>query len=208
MTTNKPKKIVIVLANLMDANGVLNEETRGRLELGCRVAQDIKASEVVFMGWDYRNDCNLPISVAMKIEAEQRGLCPDIPLRCNLLSRDTVGDAVFSAADYWPDFAHVLPVVTTSDYHVTRTQQVFEAVWGKDITVHGAKTPDPAKRHESELASIKAFKNTFNGVSAGDLKGYVSRMRTEHPFYNGVALGERPFDWSKLAPALVACQPD
>lgn len=195
--------IVIVLANLMDKDGVLNDETRGRLELGYRVAQDHAASEIMFMGWDYRTDTELAISVAMKRHAEAQGLSTLATLHCNTLSRDTVGDAVFSALACRERRDRVSPLVVTSDYHVMRTKRVFEFVWGREISVFGARTPDPVGKGATEVASIAAFEATFDGIKSGDLAGVARRLLAAHPFYNGTAMPDRPFAFGADYVALV-----
>lgn len=189
----RQRRVVIVLANEMDQDGTLNSETRGRLERGCQVAREQGADEVVFMGWAYREDSALPISEAMQAEALRRDLCPGIPTRCNRLSRDTVGDAIFSAADYWPDLGGIDPVVVTSDYHTARTGLIFSFVWGRDIPVFGAKTGHRGEKDAAEARSIAAFRRTFDGITPGDLPGCAARLIRAHPFYDNSAMPHRPF---------------
>ena len=205
MTVKRDRpKIVVVLANEMDQDGTLNPETRGRLERGCALAVDLCASEVIFMGWAYRKDSALPISEAMQAEALRRNLCPGISLRCNRLSRDTVGDAIFSAAEFWPDLDRIDPVVVTSDYHGERTGQVFSTVWGRPVPVFGAATGVGEQRSASEAQSLAAFRRTFDGVAPGDLPGFAARLIQAHPFYNGSAMPDRPFDPAHLGAVLDA----
>lgn len=191
---NPSDTVVIVLANLMDRDGALNDETRGRLELGCAIARQVNAREVQTIGWAYREDTDLPIAEAMRREAEVRGLCRGVPVHCNTLSRDTVGDAVLSRLHYWPDDGGVTPIVATSDYHAARVRALFAHVWGRDIEVQGAPTPEPEAREASEAKSLAAFHETFAGVAPGDMAGCLDRLLTAHPFYNGTAMPDRPFD--------------
>ena len=189
----EPRTVVIVLANEMDRYGNLNSETRGRLEMGCLLAREESADELLFMGWAYREDNNLPISAAMQAEALRRGLCPGITTRCNRLSRDTVGDAIFSAADYWPGLDRIDPIVVTSDYHAARAGLIFSFVWGRDVPVIGAETGDLGETDAAEARSIAAFRRTFDGVNPGDLPGCATRLVRAHPFYNNSAMPNRPF---------------
>jgi hypothetical protein len=186
--------VVFVLANLMDKDGVLNSETLARLERGCHVATEVDAVEMVCMGWAYRPDTPLPISKAMLDEASARGIAPKCPARANTFSRDTVGDAVFSALDYCGNLASVRPMVVTSDYHVDRTRSLFEAVWGRPVNVIGAPAQPAADVQKTEAASLAAFRTTFAGVPAGDLRGHLERLLSDHPFYNDTAIPDRPFD--------------
>jgi hypothetical protein len=202
------RRVVIILANLMDQDGTLNAETIARLELGCEIAKAHTANEVLLMGWDYREDSNLPISVAMQVHMERHELCPEIKSRCNIHSRDTVGDAILSAVEYWPDLAGIDPIVVTSDYHAERSGKIFSFVWGRDIPVHGAVTAsggeERAARDTAESASLYAFDRTFEGIAPGDVPGCCVRLLTDHPFYNGSAMPVRPFDQAALGRALAA----
>lgn len=192
----------------MDRHGILNAESRGRMELGCEVAQSVAADEVVFMGWQYREDSEVRISRAMQAEAEQRGLSAGLVTRCNELSRDTVGDAIFSAADYWPDLDGVDPVVVTSDYHADRTGRIFAGVWGRDIPVRSAATPQPEEKAATETASLRAFERTFEGVAPGDLPAFAKRLVTSHVLYSNQATPDRPSDPAVLDLALDADWPN
>ncbi len=202
MTQIKPK-VVVVLANLMDQEGRLNDETKGRVAMGAKLAEEHDAREVMFMGWDYREDSTLPISEAMRTYAMETGTYPDVPLHCNHGSRDTVGDAVLASMDYQAERSDVKLLVATSDYHADRTRRIFEFIWNADVRVFGAPTPNAQSRIEAELKSIDAFENTFQGIAAGDLRSIIQRLATKHPFYNGSAFPDRPFDVSHYSRGLV-----
>lgn len=182
----RKQSIVIVLANLMDVDGNLNAESRGRVETACAVFQDIDADLMLFMGWDYRPDTDLPISVAMR-DYQQKLL--DIPPDTVLVdrqSRDTVGDAVYSRrlVDQIGTIDNV--TVVSSDYHVPRALEIFTFVYGPDFTVsaRGSKPGGPLTA-ESEFESTAAFRRTFDGIGPGDIEAITARMTTAHPFYNG-----------------------
>lgn len=207
MPANSQNVVVVVLANLMDRDGTLNEETRGRLELGCETARVRGAAEVMFMGWAYREDSDLPISEAMESEAIRRGLCEGTRMLCNRLSRDTVGDGVFSALSYAADKVSPDLIVVTSDYHVPRVREIFEFVWGRQVEVFGAVTPVSEDKSMTEAQSCEAFRRTFQGVKRGDLAACTKRLLSEHPFYNGKAMPGRPFKTDEVMRQLAALRP-
>jgi|GEM_PF-6742905 len=86
---------VIVLANLMSAEGILNAESRARMDMAIDAVKAGEAPFLVTCGWAYREDLNLPIAYAMRDYALAAGVLSDrIIVEKN--SRDTVGDAVFT----------------------------------------------------------------------------------------------------------------
>lgn len=178
---------LIVLANLMDSEGNLNNESAARLTEAVRLMNDGKSRCLVFCGWDYRTDSSFPIAEAFKRHAVQRLAVPVEKIETELLSRDTVGDAVFTKLRLanprqWQDIG-----VVTSQYHVARTKEVFSFVYGRSVHVYGAPSDEGKELMEHELASIAAFRRTFDGIGAGDDEQILARLLSSHPFYNGQA---------------------
>ena len=110
--------------------------------------------------------------------------------RCQRLSRDTVGDAVFSRIfldTLTGRQEKYLVNVVTSDYHVNRSRKIFEFVFPQScaISVSGV----PGFQHDDsaakEAVSISAFRNTFKNAQSGDLDSIFDALRNDHPFYNG-----------------------
>lgn len=173
---------VIVLGNLMDSAGDLNGESRARVDLACQLVNDGIAKRLLTCGWAYRNDCDLPIGEAMASYARQFVVEEIVSVEPR--SRDTVGDAIFSRMKLELPAKSIL--VATSDYHVARTAEIFEFVYGAPVQVFGAATDADKLRSESQ--SLAAFRSTFADVMAGDLFAIYRRMMEAHPFYNGEAL--------------------
>lgn len=176
---------IIVLANLMDRSGKLNDETTARLTLACDLLQENEGALLVPCGWAYRDDSGICIADAMESFAVRTlGVSRDciLPERA---SRDTVGDAIFTKRHLanprrWTDI-----VVVTSAYHTERTRQIFSFVYGRPIVVAAALSPDTEALRAAEARSSRAFLTTFDGVKAGDDEAIWERLRTRHPFYNG-----------------------
>jgi uncharacterized SAM-binding protein YcdF (DUF218 family) len=189
-----PDPLVVILANEMDAGGTLNAETRGRLEIGCAEAHRLNAARTLCMGWAYRPDSDLPIAQAMRDHARAHALPMAERLEVDPRSRDTVGDAILSRRRLSP--APGTPViVATSDYHAARTTMIFARVWGPAHPLRIAAAPtDRPDRTETERPSIDAFLRTFDGIPTGDLDAFLRRLLTAHPFYDGRAFPDRPFD--------------
>ena len=120
-------RVSVILANLMDKYGNLNAESAARVD--CAVAHDSLVESSIFLlcGWAYREDSEIAIADAMHEYTRKR--YPSISTRviCQRTSRDTVGDALFSRIylDRLTRGSCYSVKVTTSDYHVERTSEIF-----------------------------------------------------------------------------------
>lgn len=175
--------VLLVLANLMDADGNLNAETAARVDLAQKLFAE-GADYVFFIGWPYRPDSDLAIADAM---AAHRPSLPQDRVLVNRQSRDSVGDAILSRRDLEARFPDFDLTVVSSDYHLPRLRHIFARVYGpeRDIRFAGAEAPPDPDRPVREAASIRAFDKSFAGVPTGDLAAFESRLLADHPFYNG-----------------------
>jgi len=179
--------VVIVLANEMDANGNLNEESIARVKKAVEVYKKCNASYLVTCGWAYRSDCKIRIGDALKNYAVINcGIFSDNVL-VEGFSRDTVGDAFFTKKNLALQYSWRQICIVTSDYHVTRTEKIFKFIYGSKyiLNVQGSKSTPDLYALENETKSLKAFKKTFIGIKSGDDCAIHARLRSEHPFYNG-----------------------
>jgi hypothetical protein len=171
----------------MAADGTPSLETAARVELGCRAFRAAGAAYLFFIGWRYRDDNPLAIADAMR--AHQRALhpIPDARILVNRLSRDTVGDAIFSRRDLESLLGDYRLLVVTSDYHVPRVRHVFGRVYGpsRPVAYEGTAVQAPPGALEAEEASLSAFERTFSGVPTGDLGAFLERLLQAHPLYDG-----------------------
>ena len=178
---------VIVLANQMDENGLLNSESKARACKAVEILNDRRISNIVSCGWAYRDDSDIKIADAFKSYIiNSLGVNPSKVLT-ELNSRDTVGDAYFTKINLalllnWKSLC-----IVTSDYHVKRTQEIFSFIYGNDFSLEvcGASVVHDNSIKGSELASTVAFRDTFFGVTMGNDIEILKRLREHHPFYNG-----------------------
>jgi uncharacterized SAM-binding protein YcdF (DUF218 family) len=177
---------IIVLANLMDAQGNLNQESRARMDVAIAAFQAQEAPFIITTGWDYREDSDIPIAEAMRDYATSHDI-PTEAIICDLYARDTVGDAVFTKRNIIQPRGWKRLLVITSDYHTQRAAEIFQFIYGSgyDITVRGATIPDSARLAEKEAESLAVFRATFDGIQAGDDPAIWERLKQRHPFYNG-----------------------
>lgn len=176
---------IIVLAHLMDRDGTLNAETAARLERACELLKAGRAPILVPCGWAYRDDSDICIADAMAAHAIREFGIDASQIITETMSRDTVGDAVFTKRNLanprgWKSIA-----VVTSRYHAHRTREIFSFVYGRRIEVLHAPIDDNAEIYAAEVRSKEAFYSTFSGITAGDDDAIFQRLRERHPFYNG-----------------------
>lgn len=184
------KRFSIVLANLMSEMGGLNAETAARVDLAAQIEKTHASTLILLCGWPYRSDSDIAIADAMRGYLLAKYPRFSQKSRCQKLSRDTVGDAVFSRIfldALTGGLATYSVNVVTSDYHVDRSREIFEFVFGRTCSVSVSGVPG-FRCHDSatkEAESLSAFRNTFRNVLAGDMNSIYSALRDRHPFYNG-----------------------
>jgi hypothetical protein len=183
------KTALAILSHHMDEKGVLGRETLARVKHGIELCNNHEFGLLITSGWAYREDSDLPIADAVSNFIRQNFKLGATKIVEERNARDTVGDAFFIRKNVVvPEQISELHVVT-SDYHVERTEKIFEFVMGNVCTtyIHGAKVEldDPHTIYEHEVKSTLAFDTTFHGVSKGDIQNIELAMKTRHPFYNG-----------------------
>jgi len=176
---------IIVLANLMDPSGNLNDETLARLSKALDLLKAREASLVVPCGWAYRDDSDICVADAMATHAELVMDTPNAKIISEATSRDTVGDAVFTKRNLANPRNWKSVIVVTSAYHADRTREIFSFVYGRAIDVVSAASDDTPALRASEKKSSEAFRATFSGVVPGDDAAIFERLISSHPFYNG-----------------------
>ena len=206
------KRFSIVLANLMSERGELNAETAARVDLAAQIENNQESNLILLCGWPYRPDSDIAIADAMRAYLLTKHPALSQRSRCQKLSRDTVGDAVFSRIlldDFTGRQANYLVNVITSDYHVNRSRKIFEFVFPQSCSVSVSGVPgfqldDSAAKEEK---SISSFRNTFRNTHSGDLDSIYYALRNDHPFYNGaiypriMSLNDATRDLTGTAPA-------
>jgi uncharacterized SAM-binding protein YcdF (DUF218 family) len=188
----RPAPYVVVLANEIGADGRPNTVSRARLVRAADAMRALPGAILVTSGWPYARDPYLTIAHAMAQAAvRDHGIDPARILE-SPRARDTVGDAVFFAADILPAGPPPGSVtVVTSAAHAPREAEIFRFVLGPEVPVALAATDEPVTEAERarEAASLAAFRATFEGVMPGDLPAILNRLQSAHPLYNGEVYG-------------------
>lgn len=178
---------VIVLANQMDINGILNNESKARAVMAVKIFNEKSAKCLVTCGWAYRDDTNIKIADAFKsFIVDELGISSD-QVVTELSSRDTVGDAFFTKINLALSSSWKRICIVTSNYHVARTQEIFNFIYGNDylIDVIGTAVSTDNTVLSNEISSTEAFRDTFSDVEMGNDGQVLERLRERHPFYNG-----------------------
>jgi hypothetical protein len=178
---------IIVLANLMDMDGTLNEESVSRLECAAKLIYEHPNACLVTTGWNYRADTPIYIANAFKESAIKDFGIDGHRIIADINARDTVGDAVFVKMNVLEPLNITRAIIVSSQYHIARVQEIFSFVLGPDFQVTCVGAPSPLSEHlkVTENQSLGAFYKTFSGISAGATQQIYARMREQHPFYNG-----------------------
>jgi uncharacterized SAM-binding protein YcdF (DUF218 family) len=178
---------IVVLSNLMEQDGTLNDESRERMNLAVREFSSGYASVIVTCGWAYRTDTPVAIAEAMREYAVIVGVAASAVI-AESKSRDTVGHAIFTKNTLAIPNRWRKLLVVTSDYHVGRAREIFNFVYGVKyaIEVRGAPARYAEAIAEREHQATQEFRNTFADVKPGDDDAIFQRLRERHPFYNGL----------------------
>jgi uncharacterized SAM-binding protein YcdF (DUF218 family) len=111
-------------------------------------------------------------------------------------SRDTLGNAVFTAVRYLAGLEPRTVLVISSPSHVVRAVRIFERVLGAGWLVEAvASEPSGADRARGaiERALAREADDFFAGLRPGDLPAIAARLRARYPYY---AAAERLTTWS------------
>ena len=178
---------IIVLANEMDKSGFLNTESMTRAIKAVEFFKCFQSSKIVTCGWAYRYDSGINIADALKSYIINHLGINNSDVIAESNSRDTVGDAYYTKINLALLFNWKKVCVVTSDYHVKRTQEIFNFIYGSDISVqvYGTFAPYNEIKLYKEISSTIAFRDTFKGVQPGNNDDILYRLRTSHPYYNG-----------------------
>lgn len=186
----KAPSAILVLANLMNSAGELNLESKCRIDTAVIEHLKFPHTPLVVCGWNYRED--YPHSIASRMRNYILSTYHSINRNLIIMednSRDTVGDAFFTKINFINQKSWDAITVVTSDYHIARTFEIFKFIYGEKIGIKMLSSPTQCLLTKqyfiSELASIKTFRETFNGVCSGNDLQIYERLRLAHPFYNG-----------------------
>jgi uncharacterized SAM-binding protein YcdF (DUF218 family) len=101
-------------------------------------------------------------------------------------SRDTLANAVLTAARYLRDLEPRPLSVITSPFHLERATETFRHVLGyrwQVMAVSSDETDDDVARAARETRYLQETTAFFTGIHPGDLRAIASRLRERSPEY-------------------------
>ncbi len=180
-------EIVIILSHLMSKEGVLDHETLKRIDKGIQICIQRKCPFLISSGWAYRDDSSLAIGQVVANYIKKNFHLENCKIIFDTNSRDTVGDAYFIRKKI-SNLKLSKLIIITSDYHVFRTNKIFEKFFSSlPIEMIGVKTnfSKTNKIVENEKISLSMFKKTFNKIDFRNDFEVYKVLREKHPYYNG-----------------------
>jgi len=172
----------------MNKENVLSKETLLRINKAIEIFNTREIKIIITSGWAYRPDSSKDIGKVVSDYIIETFELKNCLILFDTNSRDTVGDAFFLRQKLLKYKITKLYVVT-SDYHVPRTNFIFNSFFPKSIHIEivGAKTSlaNNIKLRHKEENSLKAFKKTFGNINLQNYSDTFKTFRTHHPFYNG-----------------------
>ena len=110
-------------------------------------------------------------------------------------SVDTIGNAVLVAARYLKDLEPRPLAVITSPFHLERATETFRHVLGYRWQVQAVaadETADDVAHAARETRYLQEMTVFFAGITPGDLRSLIRRLREGSPRYAGLATLQLP----------------
>ncbi|MDA9242673.1 YdcF family protein [Amylibacter sp.] len=181
-------KVLVVLSHLMTKDGILEVESEARAKLAIDKFSSTEYDYLITIGWAYRDDCIKAIADVVKQYILEKSFIEESSIIALTQSRDTVGDA-FYCLDWLYNTKITELHIVTSDYHVNRTNIIFNSIFNNTIPIQvfGVSTDlsmeSSIAQHEHQ--SLEAFYQTFMGVDFSFKNQIFEAIAEKHPFYNG-----------------------
>lgn len=182
---------VIVLSNVINKDGSLQEDVRLRVEKSVELYNEELGEYVTMSGkidWTEKfEDFPYTQAEAMKRYAVVMGL-PEKDILKEETSKDSVGQAYFVKRDIVVPKNWEKLIVVSSDYHMERIRTVFDHIFGKDFYIRYEEVDTPLKDDTESVSheqrSLKIFQDQFGDITPGDDEAITERLFSEHAVYN------------------------
>jgi hypothetical protein len=162
----------------------LTDQTRDRTDHGIYLLNKGGVNKIIMSG-GCEHLYGFSIAGLMKEYAISKKVAKEDILEEDL-SRETVGQLIFSKQGILKHRGIEEIVIISSDYHIPRVREEAMFVFGPGykLIFHGIPCDEKDKRsEEQERGSLEAFRKTFEGISAGDDTSILNRLLEKHPFY-------------------------
>ena len=188
--TDAPE-IAVVLGGGLDADGAPLPSTHARAHRAAQLARERPELALICSG-----DRQPGAPEGVPSEAEQmRDLITGFGVAADRIaledeSRDTLANAVLTAARYLHDLEPRPLSVITSPFHLERATETFRHVLGyrwQVMAIASDETDDDVSRAARETRYLQETTAFFEGIHPGDLRAIAKRFRERSPEYTGNA---------------------
>jgi len=184
--TDAPE-LAVVLGGGLDAAGAPLASTRARAHRAAQLARERPELALICSG---DRQPGAPEGVASEA-AQMRDLIVGFGIAADRIaledeSRDTLANAVLTAARYLHDLEPRPLSVITSPFHLERATETFRHVLGyrwQVMAIASDETDDDVARAARETRYLQETTAFFAGIKPGDLRAIVGRFRARSPEY-------------------------
>jgi puromycin-sensitive aminopeptidase len=183
MQNNLGSEVAVVLGSGVDADGKPFPATVLRALAAYELAQAHPRLTVILSGGSppYVKDAAVSEASVMAQVLIEKGIAPE-RLLLEDESRDTVGNAILTAARYLHGVAPRVLYVVTSPFHAERALSYFRSVlspaWDIRPVLSGVADDDTI-RGANEQGGIEWGQRFFAGIEPGDIRGCVRKLLSE-----------------------------
>lgn len=185
------KDVIIILGGGIEPDGSLPEIPKFRINKGVELFKSGVAPKIIVSGnYGFWLEKEPPRSEAEAMEEYVISLgVPESAILKEDVSKDTIGNAYFCRLNFLEPSNWKNIVVVTSDYHISRTQYIFEKVLGSDYTIEfmavdSRLSPERfAIQINKENKTTEFLKKWFDSIKPGDTEAIKELMYTKHPGY-------------------------
>ena len=176
---------VICLSNAFDSDLKLNEESTQRLDLSAQIFKAYGASKFVTLGWAYHAGTPVSLARAMAGYAQTHHKIAEQDIHVEERPKDTVGEAIYLAADCLPRYNWKSIAIVTGDWHLPRAKHVFAHIFGShcQMSWFTIASADCYHRLEHFNRSQDLFDVMVKNIPAGDVENLLFVIRKKHPLY-------------------------
>jgi vancomycin permeability regulator SanA len=188
-------ELAVVLGGGLEPDGSPLQSTRARAHRAAQLARERPELALICSG---DRQPGAPESAAPEA-AQMRDLIVGFGIAADRIaledeSRDTLANAVLTAARYLKDVEPRPLSVITSPFHLERATETFRHVLGyrwQVMAVASDETDDDVARAARETRYLQETTAFFAGIKPGDLPSIAKRFRERSPEYAGNATLQR-----------------
>jgi len=184
-------ELAVVLGGGLDADGAPLPSTRARAHRAAQLARERPELALICSG---DRQPGAPEGVPSEA-AQMRDLISGFGIAADRIaledeSRDTLANAVLTAARYLRDLEPRPLSVITSPFHLERATETFRHVLGyrwQVMAIASDETDDDIARAARETRYLQETTAFFTGIRPGDLRAIAARFRDRSPEYAAAA---------------------